>query len=299
MHRPMVLPALALGACAVLLAATAYAQPAEVTINDTMVSPESVTSSADGAIIFGSTTKGNVYRAAKGAAAADVWIQASATGLQRVLGVFADAAHQTLWVCSSAAPGRGGAPATGETGVKSFDLSTAAPKGSYAFPGGTGTCNDMAIDKVGNLYATDTSGARVLRLKAGATTMDQWAADPLLNSADGIVVMGDGNVYVNTFGTGTLVKIPIGTDGAAGAPAKLDLSRPLVRPDGMRSVSATRMLLIEGDGHLDEVSIQATQAEITTLKDGFMGPTAVTLVGNTAYVLEGRTKVTAVPYTAR
>jgi hypothetical protein len=59
------------------------------------------------------------------------------------------------------------------------------------------------------------------------------------------------------------------------------------------------MLLIEGDGHLDEVSIQATQAEITTLKDGFMGPTAVTLVGNTAYVLEGRTKVTAVPYTAR
>lgn len=289
----------AVGACAALLASTVDAQPAEVTINDTMVSPESVTSSADGAIIFGSTTKGNIYRAAKGASSADVWIQASSAGLERVLGVFADDAHQTLWVCSSAAPGRGGAPATGETGVKSFNLSSGAPKGSYPFPGGTGTCNDMAIDKAGTLYATDTAGARILRLKAGASAMDQWAADPLFTSADGIAVMGDGNVYVNTFATGTLVRIAVAADGAAGQPAKLELSRPLVRPDGMRSIGAATMLLIEGDGHLDEVSLQGTRAEITTLKDGFMGPTAVTLVGQTAYVLEGRTKVTAVPYTPR
>jgi streptogramin lyase len=282
-----------------LMATPTFAQPAEVTIYDTMVSPESVTSTSDGAIIFGSTTKGNIYRAAKGAAAADVWIQASAAGLQRVLGVFADDVRQTLWVCSSAAPARGGAPATGETGVKSFNLSSGAAKGSYAFPGGTGTCNDMAIDGAGNLYATDTSGARVVRLKAGAGAMDQWAADPLLASADGIVVMGDGNVYVNTFASGTLVKIPIGADGSAAQPTKLELSRPIARPDGMRSISATKILLIEGDGHLDEVSIRGAQAEITTLKDGFMGPTAVTLVGNTAYVLEGRTKVTAVPYAPR
>jgi sugar lactone lactonase YvrE len=286
-------------ASAACVASTLYAQPAEVTINDTMVSPESVTSSADGAIIFGSTTKGNIYRAPKGATSADVWIEASSAGLQRVLGVFADDAHQTLWVCSSAAPARGGAPASGETGVKSFNLATGAQKGSYAFPGGTGTCNDMAIDKAGTLYATDTAGARILRLKAGAGAMDQWAADPLLTSADGIAVMGDGNVYVNTFASGTLVKIPVGADGAAGQPSRLQLSRPLVRPDGMRSISATKMLLIEGDGHLDEVSIQGNAAEITTLKDGFTGPTAVTLVGSTAYVLEGRTKVTAVPYTPR
>ena len=37
--------------------------------------------------------------------------------------------------------------------------------------------------------------------------MDVWAADPLLASADGIAVLADGAVYVNTFGSGTLVKI--------------------------------------------------------------------------------------------
>jgi outer membrane protein assembly factor BamB len=294
----------ALGVLVAAPASAARAQQAEVTINDTMVSPESVTSSRDGAIIFGSTTKGTVYRAAPNAAAADAWIQASTAGLQRVLGVFADDAHQTLWVCSSAPPPPRGAapPATpapaGETGVKSFNLATGAAKGSFAFPGGTGTCNDMAIAADGTLYATDTSGARVLRLKPGATTMDLWAADPLLTSADGIAVLGDGAVYVNTFASGTLVRIAVGAGGAASAPVKLETSRPLVRPDGMRSVTGTTMLLIEGDGHLDEVTIRGTQAEITTIKDGFTGPTAVTLVGNRAYVLEGRTKVTAVPYPA-
>ena len=281
---------------AALLAAVLSAQLQEVTLNDTGVSPESVTSSRDGGIIFGSTAKGTVYRAAAGAPAADPWIQASAAGLQRVLGVFADDRGQTLWVCSSAAPGRGGAPATGETGVKSFTLSNGAPKGSFAFPGGTGTCNDMALAADGTLYATDTSGARILRLKPGAATMDLWSADPLLGSADGISVLADGAVYVNTFGTGTLVKIGVGADGAAAAPVKLETSRPLVRPDGMRSVGGNVMLLIEGDGHLDEVTVQGNHAEIKTLKDGFMGPTAVTLVGSTAWVLEARTKVTAVPY---
>jgi len=285
----------------VLLAASLAAQPAEVTINDTIVSPESVTSSRDGAIIFGSTTKGTIYRAAPGAAVADAWIQASTGGLQRVLGVFADDRSQTLWVCSSApAAARGAAPTstpTGETGVKSFNLSTGAAKGSYLFPGGTGTCNDMAIAADGTMYATDTAGARVLRLKPGASAMDQWAADPLLTSADGIAVLSDGAVYVNTVATGTLVRLAVGADGTAAAPVKLETSRPIARPDGMRSVSGMVMLLVEGDGHLDEVAIQGNAANIRTLKEGLTGPTAVTLVGNQAYVLEGRTKVTAVAYT--
>jgi hypothetical protein len=64
-------------------------------------------------------------------------------------------------------------------------------KASYAFPDGRGLCNDMAVAG-DTLYATDTSGARVLRLKPGATTMDLWVADPLLASADGIVLLVDG-----------------------------------------------------------------------------------------------------------
>ena len=56
------------------------------------------------------------------------------------------------------------------------------------------------------------------------------------------------------------------------------------------------MLLVEGDGHLDEVTIRGNTADVRTPKDGLVGPTAVTLAGNQAYVLVSRTKVAAVPY---
>jgi hypothetical protein len=297
----------ALLVCAAAFCATASAQPAEITINDTMMSPESITSSADGAVIFGSTTKGNIYRAARGATSADVWISAPAAGLQRVLGVLADDAHQTLWVCTTAPAAPGGAAASapvgaapaGDTGVKAFAMPAGTPKGSYRFPGNRGLCNDIAVAPDGTLYATDTQGGRVLRLAPGAAEMTEWSVSPLLASADGLVVLADGSICVNTFSSGTLVKIPLAGGGAAGEPVKLETSRPIVRPDGMRTVRGNTLLLVEGDGHLDEVRVEGNRAEITTLKDGFMGATAVTLVGSTAYVLEGRTKATAVPYTPR
>jgi len=48
------------------------------------------------------------------------------------------------------------------------------------------------------------------------------------------------------------------------------------------------MLLVEGAGRLDEVTIAGDKAEIKVLKEGLTGPTAVTLVGNMAYVAEAR-----------
>jgi hypothetical protein len=271
-----------------LASATVWAQRQDVAINDTQVFPESVTSSRDGAIIFGSTSKGTIYRAAPGATTANAWIQPATGGLQRVLGVFADDRANTLWVCSSAGAAAPGAAPSGETAVKTFDLASGAFKASYAFPGGRGTCNDIAIAQDGTAYATDTSGARILRLKRGASALDQWAADPALGSVDGIALLADGAVYANTFSTGTLVRIGVGTDGTAGPVTKLTTSRPLVRPDGMRSVGPHTLLLVEGDGHLDEVTIDGNNAEIRTLKDGFTGPTAVTIVGGDAFVLEAK-----------
>ena len=43
----------------------------EITINDTGVPAENLTSSQDGSVYFGSTAKGTIYRAAPGAAQAD------------------------------------------------------------------------------------------------------------------------------------------------------------------------------------------------------------------------------------
>ena len=203
-------------ACAAFLATGAHAQNrAAITINDTLVYPESVTSSADGSVWFGSTAKSTVYKAAPGAQRADVWIPAGTGGLQRVLGVLADERAQTLWVCSSPANIAGG-PAPAPTAVVAFDIRTAALKTSYPFAGGGG-CNDMAVAVDGTVYATDIAQGRVMRLRPGAREFDAWAADERFVGVDGIAVLADGAVYVNTVRTGMLFRVPIRPDGSSGA----------------------------------------------------------------------------------
>lgn len=283
-RRSLSIAALALAWLACTLQA---ADRDEITFADGRIFPESVTSTSDGAVYFGSLGHDSVYRSAPGSSTAQVWIQPKTAGLQTVLGVLADESAGALWVCASASGGRGGAPLVGETALKAFNLSNAALKANYAFPG-NGLCNDIAIGRDGTVYATDTTGARVLRLKKGATALDVWAADPLLGTADGIALLADGSVYVNSVGSGTLMRIPVKPDGSAGTVTKLETSRPLQTPDGMRSVGARTLLLVEGAGRLDEVTIAGDKAEIRVLKEGLTGPTAVTLVGGMAYVTEAK-----------
>src|SRR6478752_3703201 len=103
----------------------------EVAIADTGVQAENLTASRDGTVYFGSMTKGTIYRAAPGAARAEPWILASTAGLTRVLGLLADDRTNTLWVCQNATDGRSGAPVTGQTALRSFDLKTGAARGTY------------------------------------------------------------------------------------------------------------------------------------------------------------------------
>jgi sugar lactone lactonase YvrE len=271
-----------------LACAAQAADRTEITFADGRIFPESLTSTKNGAVYFGSLGQDSVYRAAPKSSKAETWIAPKTAGLQTVLGVLADEPAGTLWVCASASGGRGGTPVVGETAMKAFNLKDASLKASYAFPG-NGICNDIAVAKDGTVYVTDTTGARVLRLKKGATALDVWAADAmLLAAADGIALLADGSVYVNSVGQGTLLRIPVKADGSAGAIVKLDTSRPLTTPDGMRSVGSKTMLLVEGAGRLDEVTINGDKADVKVLKEGLTGPTAVTLVDGMAYVAEAK-----------
>jgi sugar lactone lactonase YvrE len=260
----------------------------EITFTDGKIFPESLTSTKNGTLYFGSLGQDSVYRATGKEEKASVWIQPKSNGLMTVLGVFADEPAGTLWVCVSATGGRGGAPVVGETALKAFNLKDASFKTSYAFPNG-GLCNDIAVAKDGTVYATDTTGARVLRLKKGASALEAWAADAmLLGTVDGVALLADGDVYVNSVGQGTLLRIPVKADGSAGTIAKLETSRPLTQPDGMRSVGSKTMLLVEGAGRLDEVTINGDKADIKVIREGLTGPTAVTVTGGMAYIAEAR-----------
>jgi sugar lactone lactonase YvrE len=260
----------------------------EITFADGRIFPESLTSTKNGDLYFGSLGQDSVYRATSRLSQATTWIKPKSNGLMTVLGVLADEKAGVLWVCASASGGRGGAPYVGETALKAFSLKDASFKASYAFPG-NGLCNDIAVASDGTVYTTDTIQARVLRLKKGATALDVWASDPmLLATADGLALLADGNLYVNSVGQGTLLRIDVNKDGSAGKITKLETSRPLMQPDGMRSVGSRTMLLVEGAGRLDEVTINGDKADIKVLKDGLSGPTAVTLAGGTAYITEAK-----------
>jgi streptogramin lyase len=174
----------------------------EVTINDTGVMPENLTSSQDGTVYFGSTAKGTIYRAVPGASRAEPWIQASTAGLTNVLGLLADDKTNTLWVCQNNTGGRGGAPVVGQTALRSFDLKSGAAKDTYPFPTNGGVCNDMAVATDGTVYVTESFGNRVHRLRPGAAALDAWIADPQLGAIDGIALLADGAIYVNTFMSG-------------------------------------------------------------------------------------------------
>ena len=268
----------------------------EVTINDTGVQAENLTSSQDGSVYFGSTAKGTIYRAAPGASQAEPWIQASAAGLTNVLGVLADDKSNTLWVCQNNTGGRGGAPVVGQTALRSFDLKTGAAKGTYPFPSNGGVCNDMAIAGDGTVYATESFANRVHRLRPGATALDVWVTDQRFAGIDGIAILGDGAVYVNTFFGGELFRIPVSADGGAGTIVKIETSMPLSRPDGLRTVGPRTLIQAEGQGRFTELTIDGNRANVRVVKDGLSGATGVTLVGDTALVLVERAKAVVVPY---
>lgn len=267
-----------------------------ITIDDTGVQSENVTSSHDGSVYFGSMAKGTIYRAAPGAARAEPWILASAAGLTRVLGVLADDRSSTLWVCQNATGGRGGEPVAGQTALRAFDLKSGAPKGTYPFPPNSGVCNDIAVAANGTAYVSESFRGRVHRLRPGAAALEEWVSDTALAVIDGIAVLADGHVYANHFTNGRLFRIPVNANGDAGAVVPIETSMSFTRPDGLRSVGPRTLLQAEQQGRLTELTIDGNRAEVRVLREGLERSSGVTVVCGTALVLVGFSKALAVPY---
>lgn len=284
-----------IGAAGFVQAATA---PAEIVITGDKIFPESITSTADGAVIFGSIGQHAIYRAPPGSARAEVWIAPNTEGLSSTFGVFADSKSNTLWVCSGTSPfgppqAPGAAPPP-PSNLYAFDLKTGAHKAHYPFPTPGSFCNDIAVDAAGNIYATDTNNMEVVRLKKGGTQLEVWADQgafgPKGGLLDGISILGK-RVLVNTLVTSKLFSIPLESDGRAGAITEVTLSRPISRPDGMRSFGKNELLIIEGGdgGRLSKITLAGNNGTVETIKEGYPdGPVAVTVVGTIAYVVEGQ-----------
>jgi streptogramin lyase len=270
----------------------ARAQTAPVGVPDKSF-PESVTSTKDGTLYAGSFNLGGVVKVAQGGKA-EQFIKPGAAGSRSVLGVLADEKSGLLYVCSNDITGFG-VPGPGDTKgawLKTFDLASGAPKGSYGLSDPKSLCNDIVVGADGTAYVTDSFTPNVYRLKPGGTALEVWATDPMLAPAkdgvglDGIAFGSDGNLYVNTFIPAALFRIAV-KDGKAGAITAIKTSRPLDHADAMRNFGDS-LLLIEGAGRLDKITVKGDTAEIETIQDGLTEPVSVTQVGNTGWVAEGK-----------
>jgi quinohemoprotein ethanol dehydrogenase len=262
----------------------------DVVIDDKDVYPESITAMSDGTLINGSV-KGIVYRALRTQTTATPWIRSTPeNGMLSVLGVLADERANTLWLCSAGMPVPGAPPAAGKaSALMAFDLRTGQQKAVYPFPAPASACNDIAVDAEGAAYATDTPNGRIFKVARGSTALELFLQDEKLKGIDGIVFSGDGTMYVNIVSTGKLVRIDRKPDRSAGAIKELTLSEPVKGPDGFRLIEGNRFLLAEGTGgRVDEVTIRGDSAHIKVLRDGLNSPPGVTLIGNTAYAIEGK-----------
>jgi len=223
------------------------ADPAVITIASKNLFPESITSTADGAIIIGSYGTSTVWRIPPGENNAAKWIDSS-NSKGALLGVLADEKSGRLLVC--------------QAGVKTFDLKTGAAKEELAIPTANPFCNDLAVRDDGSLYVTDTTGAKIFMFAKGATTpfattAVEVASDPLLAGADGLAFLSDPDkLYVNSVTSSKLLRLDLAKDGKVTKITDLKLSRPLQGPDGMRPIDGKRLsqtiAITTTDGSLGE-----------------------------------------------
>jgi outer membrane protein assembly factor BamB len=255
--------------------------PTQIDIDGSRVFPESLTSAVDGSIYIGGQSTGAVYRARPGSGQANLWIRPGTHGLISVFGVLADSASKTLWVCS--------VDRTTETqdgtSLMAFDLTTGMFKANYSFPGG-GICNDAVVMPDGGLYVTDTANARILWLPRNGKRLVEAANDPLLKGVDGIVRTRDGRLFVNTYGTGMLLRLDPVEGVISQTVTRIEPDRPLVQPDGMRLAPDGTIVMAEGGGRVDRVTVTGDRAHIEVLHEGYQVPSAVTVVGQMIWVLE-------------
>lgn len=276
--------------------AACAAQPAQLTgrgdiaIDGKGVHPESITSAADGSIFIGSMT-GTIYRAGPRETVAKPFVTPdAANGLRAVFGVLVDEPAGRLWACSVANPfaPRGAGPAA-PSEVVAFDLHSGALLGRWAFPAPGGTCNDIAIATDGAAYAADTPGGRILKLAKGGRALEVVASHQSLRGIDGIAFAADGRLYINNVQKHELWRVQFTADPAAPQLTLLNASRKMEGPDGLRPIGGNRFLQAEGPGgRITLVTIAGDNATIEVIKDGLNSTPGVTLVGDTAYTIEGK-----------
>jgi sugar lactone lactonase YvrE len=287
-----------LAAWAVLFFSIGFAQvvfATDILIADAKSQPESLTMAPGGVLIVGSASSPFVYKVRPGSTTAEKFIDVSAEGPGTFFfGMLADASTNTLWTCQLT-PVPNSNPAQRHTALRSFDLTTGAPKIRWNLPGDNNVCNDFTIGPDKALYITDTIPGRIFRLPAGASTAELYLEHRTLMGVDGITFL-DGTLYVNNVIFNKLYRIPVDASGKPGDPVDIWMDQPVKGPDGMRAANGKLILAENGSGKIAVLTVNGDKATVTVIKDGLNTPTGVEAAGDTIWISErGAGKAVSVP----
>jgi hypothetical protein len=277
---------LALGT-ALVAAASAKTLPGDVTIDGSRVYPESLTSDAGGNLYNGSNN-GTIYRARAGSKTAEPWIVPDAhNGLRSLFGVFADDKRSLLWACDNPNLFK---RETGTSTLRAFSLQTGQLSAKYDFPtDGPAACNDIAIDKDGAVWVSETTGGRIFVLRPHANELELFAKSADLVGIDGIAIAGDGAIYINNVRKQLFQRVERTADGGFDKLTTLATTLPLNGPDGLRALGGNRFIQGEGPGgRVALVYVAGDSAAIVPIASGLDGPVGVTVSRGVAYALEGK-----------
>ena len=279
-----------------LVVSFVQAAPADdILIANAKSQPESLTVAPGGVLIVGSASSPFVYKVRPGSTTAEKFIDASTEGPGTFFfGMLADASSNTLWRCQLT-PVPNTTPPQRHTALRSFDLTTGAPKIRWNLPGDSNVCNDFTIGPDKALCITDTIPGRIFRLSAGASTAELYLEHPTLRGVDGITFL-DGVLYVNNVIFNRLYRIPVDATGKPGIPVDIWIDQPIKGPDGMRAANGKLILAENGSGKISALTVDGDKASVTVLKDGLDTPTGVEPAGNTIWIAErGAGKAVSIP----
>src|SRR3984885_766134 len=285
-----------LAVCVALVAGFAHAVPAtDILIADAKSQPESLTVAPGGVLIVGSASSPFVYKVRKGSTTAEKFVDASAEGPGTFFfGMLADASSNTLWTCQLT-PVPGKTPVQRHTALRSFDLTTGAPKIRWSLPGENSTCNDFAIGPDKALYLTDTANSKIYKLPAGASSAELFLEDRALYGIDGITFL-NGTLYVNNVFSNNLYRIPVDAAGKPGQPVDIWMDQPIKGPDGMRSANGKLIVAENGSGKISVITVKGDKASVEVIKEGLNTPTGVEPAGDTIWIAErGAGKAVSIP----
>lgn len=280
--------------------------------------PEGIALADNGDIFVGSVSSGDIVVFPSNAARAqslglaDADIAAGTVGLL----VVEDGTNRTLYACDALGDPVNGLAAS-VVAIDVTDLGNVTVLETHALtkanPDDTVFCNDLAVDAAGNVYVTDSFGGHIHVIAADGednAATEIWKTDAALDSdafgANGIVVLDDGSgnefVFVVNFTTGTLNRIAIGADGAAGDVVEValtdvgDAETPITLegPDGMKLLDDDTLVVVEGNsGGLSKIDLEdafgeAPKGARTVLSSRLDAPTTVAIDGDSALVVEGQ-----------